>query len=145
MSTPAPDKDDSLDFSAETLGIEPHVAGLAAGELVLPRCHRCQHIIWYPRTFCPACGSIEIDWFTATGRGTVYSFTVVRRSTGPYETAVPYLLAYVELEEGPRVLTNILGPHEEIHVGTPVRAVFGEQSAFPSLCFAPLTEPRTGP
>ena len=67
------------------------------------------------------------------GRGTVYSFSVVHRGPGPFSAAVPFVVAYVELAEGPRVLTNIVGCEpEEVHIGQPVSVVFcdtGEGSA----------------
>jgi uncharacterized OB-fold protein len=71
------------------------------GRFVLPRCKACGKAHWYPRAFCPFCHS-DIDWVDASGRGTIYSYTV----TGKEDDR--YCLAYVELDEGPRVLTNIL-------------------------------------
>ena len=85
-----------------------HFDGLEAGKLLLPRCDRCGTVIWYPRHLCPACGSLEVSWFEAGGRGTLHSFSVIRRGQGAYAEATPYVLAYVELEEGPRVMTNLL-------------------------------------
>ena len=52
--------------------------GCAAGRLVLPRCDDCGELIWYPRRFCPFCGSLAVDRHRVSGRGTVYSFTVIR-------------------------------------------------------------------
>ena len=61
---------------------------------------------------------------TASGRGAVYSFTVVRRGQGEWEAAAPYVLAYVELDEGPRVLTNILTEDpSQVRIGARVEAV----------------------
>src|SRR5206468_3016899 len=77
-----------------------HFDGLEAGMLLLPRCDRCGTVIWYPRHLCPACGSLEVSWFEAGGRGTLHSFSVIRRGQGAYAEATPYVLAYVELEEG---------------------------------------------
>lgn len=97
----------------------------ADGTLLLPRCEHCDAVIWYPRAFCPACGSLDVTWVEASGRGTVYSFTVVRRGAPSYESAAPYVVAYVELEEGPRVLTNIVGCDvDDVEVGMPVEVVF---------------------
>lgn len=115
---------------------QEHFAGLVAGRLLLPRCDRCQAVIWYPRHFCPACGSLEVSWFEATGRGTVYSFSVIRRGPGAYAEAGPYVLAYVELEEGPRVLTNLLVEASElgaVGVGDPVVAVIERAEGAPPL------------
>ena len=103
------------------------------GRLLLARCDHCGTVIWYPKTLCPECGSLAVSWVEATGHGVVYSFTVVYRSLGRYQDAVPYVVAYVELAEGPRVLTNLTGCEpDRVHIGQPVRVVFcdtGEGSA----------------
>ena len=90
------------------LETEPFWDGAAEGRLVLPRCDACGTVIWYPRRFCPSCHTSSVSWFDASGRGTVYSFTVVRKAPGAWTGAAPYVIAYVELEEGPRVLTNVV-------------------------------------
>lgn len=87
----------------------PFWDALDEGRFVLPRCDRCGHVVWYPRQFCPSCHTMGVSWFEASGRGTVYSFTVTRQAYGEWKDAVPYVIAYVELEEGPRVLTNVVG------------------------------------
>ena len=102
----------------------PFWEGAAEGRLVLPRCRRCQTVIWYPRHLCVNCGSREVDWFEASGSGSVYSFTVVRNGEGAFSTTTPFVVAYVELEEGPRVLTNLIGEPAGWSVGQPVSAVF---------------------
>ncbi len=90
-------------------GTAPFREATRRGVLLLPWCDRCGEVIWYPRSFCPHCGCAEVTWRPASGAGTVYSFTVVRKAHGRYAGAVPYVLAYVELAEGPRVLTNVVG------------------------------------
>jgi uncharacterized protein len=118
--------------------VKPFWDATAQGRLVLPRCAECETIIWYPRPFCPACGSLKIAWVEATGRGTVYSFTVNRRGQADlpaYRDAGVYVLAYVELEEGPRVMTNIVDcSPDEVKIGQRVEVVFhdtGQGSALP--------------
>jgi uncharacterized OB-fold protein len=100
----------------------------AEGRLLLPRCEDCQTVVWYPRPFCPACASLRITWFEASGRGSVYSFTVNRRGQADlpaYREAGQYVLAYVELEEGPRVMTNIVGcDPDSVAIGMKVEKVF---------------------
>lgn len=81
----------------------------ARGEFLLQRCDGCDLVVWFPRRTCPQCWSAGLRSFVASGRGTVYSHTVVRRGRGRYADAAPYVVAYVELAEGPRVLTNIVG------------------------------------
>jgi uncharacterized OB-fold protein len=105
----------------------------AQGRLLLPVCDECDTVIWYPRTLCPACASQSVSWTEASGDGTVFSFTIVHRSMGRFHESVPYVVAYVELAEGPRVLTNVIGcDPDAVHIGQPVHVVFcdtGEGSA----------------
>jgi uncharacterized OB-fold protein len=106
---------------------EPFWEGCAQERLVLPRCDRCNEFIWYPRRFCPFCGSREVSWHEVSGRGTIYSVTVMRAGQGPYRDVVPYALAYVELDEGPRMLTNIVGADPgTLTCGQAVRVVFDD-------------------
>lgn len=115
LPTPAPQ------INSET---KPFWDGTAEGRLVLPRCNECQVVLWYPRAFCPECSSFDISWFEATGRGTIYSYTINRRGQGDYRD-LAYVVAYVELEEGPRLLTNIVDcDPETLSVGQAVQVVF---------------------
>jgi uncharacterized OB-fold protein len=119
---------------------KPFWDGTKAGKLVLPRCPRCSFVIWYPRQFCPQCGQTPVEWFEASGLGTVYSFTIVRRGEGAYRDTPQYTLAIVELQEGPRVLTNIVDcDGSGLQIGQAVTAVFsdaGESAAL--LRFRPI-------
>jgi uncharacterized protein len=118
--------------------VKPFWDAAAEGRLVLPRCEDCQAVIWYPRPFCPACASTRVTWFEASGRGTIYSFTVNRRGAADlpeYRGAGTYVLAYVELEEGPRVMTNIVDcDPDSVRIGQQVEVVFhdtGQGTALP--------------
>jgi hypothetical protein len=118
--------------------IKPFWDATAEGRLVLPRCQDCQAVIWYPRPFCPECASTRVEWVPASGRGTVYSFTVNRRGTADlhdYRNVGVYVLAYVELEEGPRVMTNIVDcDPDSVRIGQQVEVVFhdtGQGTALP--------------
>ena len=101
--------------------------------LLLKRCENCATVIWYPKSLCPHCHSTDTSWFEAAGTGHVYSYTISRRGEGPYREAAPYVLAYVELDEGPRLMTNIVDcDPETVTVGQRVNVVFddtGEGSA----------------
>ena len=109
-------------FNPET---EPFWTAAASGRLTLPRCDACGHHIWYPRSWCPTCGSEAVTRVALSGRGTVYACTVLHRATGPWAAAAPFVVAYVELEEGPRILTNIVSDDPaDVRVGDPVRARF---------------------
>jgi uncharacterized OB-fold protein len=95
-------------------------------EVYVQRCRACGTPRYYPRALCPACLSDETAWVRCSGRGTVYSFTVTHQNQAPgFRDAVPYVLAYVELDEGPRVLTNVVDcPLDRVRIGLPVEAVF---------------------
>jgi uncharacterized protein len=109
-------------YSAEA---EPFWSGAADGRLVLPICDGCGHHIWYPRSWCPVCRCESVTWTELSGRGTVYAATVVRRGMGPWAAATPYVAAYVELAEGPRILTNVITDDpESVRIGMPVSATF---------------------
>jgi len=104
---------------------KPFWDGTKAGRLMLPRCLRCSFVIWYPRQFCPECGHTCVEWFEASGHGSIYSFTIVRRGEGAYREVANYVLAFVELQEGPRILTNIIDcDPQQLRIGQPVTAVF---------------------
>ena len=85
----------------------PFWAALAEGRLDLPVCDACGHHIWYPRSWCPVCQHDAVTWTTLSGRGTVYARTILHKAMGPWGEAAPFVIAYVELDEGPRVLTNV--------------------------------------
>jgi uncharacterized OB-fold protein len=135
---PAPLPVPAPDTNPET---EAFWRATAEGRLLLPVCQDCDTVIWYPRTLCPACRGQSVSWTEASGEGTVYSFTVVHRSMGPWREAAPYVIAYVELAEGPRVMTNIIGCEPDaVFVGQSVRIVFcdtGEGNAL--YRFEPVT------
>lgn len=80
-------------------------SGVERGELVLPVCDACGRWIYYPRALCPSCGGGELTQRTASGAGSVYSFTVARRAPHPaLADAVPYIVALIDLAEGARML-----------------------------------------
>ena len=77
-----------------------------AGRLVVQGCNACSKIYFPPRSFCPACVSRDVSLITASGHATLLSYVISHRSVPGYEA--PYSVAIVELEEGPRMLTNIV-------------------------------------
>ncbi len=110
--------------------------------LVVQQCRQCGNLQHYPRPFCVRCLATDLDWRECSGRGTVYAFTVVRQAaSAAFAPDVPYVLATVELEEGPRLATNIVGcPPEAVRVGMPVQAVFDDVTPEVTLIkFRPLT------
>lgn len=105
-------------------------------ELVVQRCGACGALRHYPRALCPNCLSDQVEWLRCSGRGTVYTFTVTHQNQAPgFRDALPYVLAYVELEEGVRMLTNIVDcPPESVRIGMPVEVVF--EDATPAVTLA---------
>ncbi|HEV7801491.1 MAG TPA: OB-fold domain-containing protein, partial [Burkholderiales bacterium] len=84
----------------------PYWSAANEGRLVLPRCTACSRWHFYPRALCPYCSSDKLEWQSASGRGEVYSYTVVHRAPSPaFAAEVPYVVAIVELEEGPHLMT----------------------------------------
>lgn len=114
--------------------------GCGRGELVLQRCVGCAAVRHRPRALCPACLSSEALHFVASGRGSVHTFTITRQNHAPgFRAACPYVLAYVELEEGPRLLTNVVGCEpEQVRLGMPVRVEFvPTDGRYPAPVFRP--------
>jgi hypothetical protein len=106
--------------------------------LVIQRCRVCGTHQFYPRPYCLACLSDDVKWVEAAGTGTVYSMVTVRIPVIP-ELAPPYRLAIVELEEGPRIVTNIVGG--ECRIGDGVRVTWRERKDMPPV---PVFEPTGG-
>ena len=74
------------------------------------QCENCRTIVFYPRAHCTGCVDGALQWHTSSGRGHVYTYSVIRQSYHPFfRTQVPYIVAWVDLEEGPRILCNITG------------------------------------
>ena len=93
------------------------------GELLYQRCPACGHRQFYPRALCTACGG-DTAWATASGRGVVHTFTIIRQNgQPPFKNELPYAVAMVELEEGVRMMGNVTGcPTENVRIGMPVEA-----------------------
>ena len=80
------------------------------GRLLIRRCEDCGAAHFYPRPFCPRCWSGRVEWIEATGRATLYTWSVVHQNDlPPFPERVPYVAAMVDLEEGPRMITNVVG------------------------------------
>src|SRR2546427_2406651 len=78
-------------------------------EPLLQRCRACGAYVFYPRAACPRCLGAELEWRRASGRGRLHTFTVVHRGARNFPLPAPYVLAIVELDEGPRMMTNLVG------------------------------------
>ena len=101
-------------------GDQPYFDGAAAGKLMLKKCNDCGKSHHYPRALCPHCFSDKVEWVAAKGTGEIYTYSVTRRG-GP----VPYCIAYVTLDEGPKMMTNIVNSDmDNIKVGMKVKVCF---------------------
>jgi uncharacterized OB-fold protein len=102
----------------------------ARGVLLLQRCADCELRIWYPRYVCPYCHSTDLRNIEASGRGTIHSFTVTTRGILDYANCGPYVLALVELAEGPKMMTNIVDAEpDSLFIGQDVTVVFHDTGA----------------
>jgi uncharacterized OB-fold protein len=95
-------------------------------ELKLQRCGKCRAYIYYPRDRCPHCFAAELSWEPVSGRGKLYSYTTVYRASSRSFSDAPYVLAIVELDEGPHMTTNIVAPPDKLKVGMPVAVFFDD-------------------
>lgn len=103
--------------------------GVKARQLKLQCCRACQRR-FYPRAACPHCLSGEFEWVASSGKGTIYSYTVCYRSAGEaFAADVPYIVALVDLAEGVRLMSNLIGcKPDQARVGMPVQVVFEDAS-----------------
>ena len=109
---------------------EAYWNGVNQGRLPLRRCRACSAVHFMPRYLCPACWSEDLEWFDSTGRGTVHSFTVIRRAPlASFSEQVPFVLALIDLDEGPRMVANVRGTNAlEVAIGDPVRVIFEDRA-----------------
>lgn len=106
-----------------------YFAAAALGKLLLKRCDACGRFHFYPRAICPHCFSDRTEWVEASGRGSIYTFSVSRR-VGP----TPFAIAYVTLDEGVRMLTNIVDCDlDAIRIGQAVEVVFKSTDGGPPV------------
>ncbi len=115
--------------------------GTREGELRLQRCDACDKVYFPPRPFCPACASRKVSVFAASGRGRLYSYVINHRAPPRSGFEPPYSIAVVELDEGPRMMTNIVGTPqtpEALRLDMPLEVVF---EAFGDEITLPLFRP----
>jgi uncharacterized OB-fold protein len=105
------------------------------GKLLIQRCDECGDPFYYPRIMCPFCLSPKVRWLECSGHGRIYSYSVVRRGE-------PYAIAFVTLEEGPKMMTNIVDcAFDRIAVNQPVSVVFRDIEGVPTPMFRPSGAP----
>lgn len=100
----------------------------AERRLLVVRCHDCGEAHFYPRPFCPRCGGEEVSWEEASGRATLYTWSVVHQNDmPPFRDMLPYVAAVVDLDEGPRMMTTVVGTDPgHLQVGMRLEADFEE-------------------
>ena len=98
------------------------------GRFLIPVCTACNRAHWYPRAVCPFCSSEKVQWCDASGRGTIYTFSVMRRAKEPYA------IAYVTLAEGPTMMTNIVDcDFHKLGIGQAVSVIFKDTEGGPPV------------
>lgn len=110
-------------------------------KLKYQECANCGTVVFYPRRHCTGCIKGDLVWKASAGQGTVYSYSVVRQSYHPFfRHKVPYAVAWIDLDEGPRILSNLVGvddPIDDVSIGLRVTVEWEEHE---ELCI-PLFRP----
>ncbi len=126
---------------------QPFYDACAAGKLALQRCQHCGHVLFYPRTHCDACQSDQLAWEDASGAGTIASYTVVRRAVSA-DFEAPYVIALIDLAEGPRMMSQIIDADPDaLAVGLSVKVDFtawSEDIALPVFRLHPALDSGGG-
>lgn len=115
-----------FDLPTPDLETQPFWDGAREDKLLIRRCLDCHKTHFYPRPFCPTCWSTNVEWMEASGRATLYTWSVVHRNDlPPFGDRVPYVAAVVELEEGPRMITNVVeSEFDSLEVGMALRVAY---------------------
>ena len=115
---------------------EPYFAAAEEGKLLVGKCSDCSDYHFFPRTICPHCNSDSVEWLPSNGKGVIYSFSTMRRGV-----PVPYTIAYVTLDEGVSMMTNIVNADpDSLNIGDKVEVVFEPtEDGTPLPVFQPLS------
>ena len=130
--------------SPAELDTAPFWAATRERRLTYQTCDACGSIVFYPRRHCTGCVGGNLAWHTASGRGSIYSFSVVRQSYHPFfRELVPYAVAWIDLEEGPRLLSNVVGVDDPgaLRIGQAVEVQWEEHEELNIPLFKPVTTP----
>jgi len=111
-------------------------------QLRYPVCNACRQVIFFPRRHCPHCLSLDLRWDTSKGAGSVYTFSTVALSRHPFfGNKTPYVVALIDLDEGFRMMSNVVGladPERELKVGQRVRVEWEDHEALSLPVFRPV-------
>lgn len=104
----------------------PFWEALQRHELYIQKCRDCGDLRYHPRALCTNCLSSRTEWLRSKGTGKIYTFTVTNQNQAPgFRESLPYVMAWVELDEGVKILTNIVDcPPQQVKIGMPVEAMF---------------------
>ncbi len=118
--------------------------GTKESELRYQTCDDCKQVVFYPRRHCTACGSSQLSWSVSKGLGTVYTYSIVRQNRLPgFAELGAYAVAYVDLDEGFRMMTNVVGVEDltrDVKIGQRVAVEFEKQDEgeYPIPVFRPV-------
>lgn len=111
-------------------------------KLTYQQCKNCNTVVFYPRRHCTGCTDSALEWKTASGKGKVYTYSVVRQSYHPFfRNMIPYAVAWIDLDEGPRILSNVVGvedPLTDVKIGMKVEVEWEEHEALNIPLFRPV-------
>jgi uncharacterized OB-fold protein len=110
-------------------------------ELRYQVCNDCGGVVFYPRRHCPHCMSMKLSWKVSRGEGAIYTYTIIRQIGHPaFRELAPYVVAWIDLEEGFRMVSNVVGVDvDDVHIGQRVRVTWEDQDDGVSLpLFTPV-------
>ena len=118
---------------------KPFWEAAANNKLIIQKCAACGKSQFYPRLFCTHCLAEDLIWIDCTGKGTVYSYTINHRAPNPFmKDRLPYVVAAIDLDEGVRMIANIIdSPIDQVKIGAKVHVVFekvSEDMSLPQFC-----------
>jgi uncharacterized OB-fold protein len=127
---PQPVQGPRFDLPSPDDASRPFWEAAKAGTLLIRRCSDCGRAHYYPRPFCPFCWSEAVVWEEASGRATLYTWSVVyHNDLPPFPGRIPYVAAIVDLAEGPRMMTNVVDcPFEDLAMGVALEVTFREET-----------------
>lgn len=114
--------------------------GVQNHTLKLQKCDHCKKYIFYPRFLCPHCFSEHLTWEETSGQGKIHSYTVVHKAPPPFQEDVPYVIGIIDLEEGVRMMSRIIGDRDQIAIDKPVSVVYEKTDDEVTLPYFKLLE-----
>ncbi|WP_134705119.1 Zn-ribbon domain-containing OB-fold protein [Ammoniphilus sp. YIM 78166] len=118
----------------------PFWEGAKDQKLMIQQCEECQKFIFYPRILCPHCFSEHVKWVEASGHGRIHSYTVVHKAMPPFKDQTPYVVGIIELNEGVRMMSRIVGERDQISIDKPVTVVYEKIDDEVTLPYFQLSE-----